>query len=150
MIAVGLAFAFMSNIYSQSDTGKVPAAWQTTAEKTDYAKTSTYDEAVAYSKKLAAASGGLIVYKSYGKSGEGRDMPLLIAATGGAFSPEMAHKQNKAVVLVQAGIHAGEIDGKDAGLALLRDIAITKTRLYLLKNVVIFFEVIYNVDGHEN
>ena len=114
---------FMASIYSQSDTGKVPAAWQTTAEKTDYAKTSTYDEAVAFSKKLAAASGGLIVYKSYGKSGEGREMPLLIAATGKAFTPELARKQGKAVVLVQAGIHAGEIDGKDAGLALLRDIA---------------------------
>ncbi|HQY68590.1 MAG TPA: M14 family metallopeptidase [Pyrinomonadaceae bacterium] len=140
----------MANVYSQSETGILPPAWQTTAEKTNYAKTSTYDEAVAYSKKLAAASGGLIVYKSYGKSGEGRDMPLLIAASGKAFTPEIASKQGKAVVLIQAGIHAGEIDGKDAGLALLRDIAITKTRLDLLKDVVILFEVIYNVDGHEN
>ena len=145
-----LGFLFMANVYSQSETGILPPAWQTTAEKTNYAKTSTYDEAVAYSKKLAAASGGLIVYKSYGKSGEGRDMPLLIAASGKAFTPEIASKQGKAVVLIQAGIHAGEIDGKDAGLALLRDIAITKTRLDLLKDVVILFEVIYNVDGHEN
>ncbi|MBK8302110.1 MAG: peptidase M14 [Chloracidobacterium sp.] len=137
-------------VIAQSDHGNIPPAWQTTAEKTDYKKTSTYDEAVAYSKKLAAASKGLVVYKSYGKSGEGRDMPLLIAASGGAFTPELARKQGKAVVLVQAGIHAGEIDGKDAGLALFRDIAITKTRADLLKDVVILFEVIYNVDGHEN
>ncbi|MBK7393939.1 MAG: peptidase M14 [Chloracidobacterium sp.] len=137
-------------IIAQSDHGNIPPAWQTTAEKTDYKKTSTYDEAVAYSKKLAAASKGLVVYKSYGKSGEGRDMPLLIAASGGAFTPELARKQGKAVVVVQAGIHAGEIDGKDAGLALFRDIAITKTRADLLKDVVILFEVIYNVDGHEN
>ena len=140
----------MANVYSQSETGNVPPEWQTTAERTDYAKTSTYDEAVTYSKKLAAASGGLIVYRSYGKSGEGREMPLLIAASGKAFTPEIARKQGKVVVLIQAGIHAGEIDGKDAGLALLRDIAITKTRLDLLKDVVILFEVIYNVDGHEN
>lgn len=137
-------------IIAQSEHGNIPPAWQTTAEKTDYKKTSTYDEAVAFSKKLAAASKGLVVYKSYGKSGEGRDMPLLIAASGGAFTPEMARRQGKAVVLVQAGIHAGEIDGKDAGLALFRDIAITKTRADLLKDVVILFEVIYNVDGHEN
>ncbi len=151
-LAVGcaaLVFIFMTNVYSQSEMGKVPAEWQTTAEKTGYAKTSTYDEAVAYAKRLDAAS-PLIVYKSYGKSGEGRDMPLLIAATGGAFTPELARKQGKAVVLFQAGIHAGEIDGKDAGFALFRDIAITKTRIDLLKDVVIVFEVIYNVDGHEN
>jgi hypothetical protein len=130
--------------------GNVPTEWQTTAERTDYAKTSTYDEAVAYSKKLAAASHGLIRYSSYAKSGEGRELPLLTAANDGAFTADIARRQHKAVVLIQAGIHAGEIDGKDAGLALLRDIAITKTRLDLLKNVVILFQVIYNVDGHEN
>ena len=150
MIAFALVFVAVTTLIAQSDHGNIPPVWQTTAEKTDYKKTSTYDEAVAYSKKLAAASRGLVVYKSYGKSGEGRDMPLLIAATGGAFTPELARKQGKAVVLVQAGIHAGEIDGKDAGLALFRDIAITKTRADLLKDVVILFEVIYNVDGHEN
>ena len=134
---------------AQSEMGKVPPAWQTTAERSDYKKTSSYDETVAFAKRLDLAS-PLVVYKSYGKSGEGRDMPLLIAASGGAFTPELARRQGKAVVLIQAGIHAGEIDGKDAGLALFRDIAITKTRIDLLKDVVILFEVIYNVDGHEN
>lgn len=150
MIVLAFVLISFTTGYSQSDYGKVPADWQTTAEKTDYKKTSTYDEAVAFSKKLAAASKGLIVYRSYSKSGEGRDMPLLIAATGGAFTPAIARRQGKAVVLVQAGIHAGEIDGKDAGLALFRDIAIMKTRTDILKDVVILFEVIYNVDGHEN
>ncbi|HMT07394.1 MAG TPA: M14 family metallopeptidase [Pyrinomonadaceae bacterium] len=140
----------MSAAFGQSSEGVVPEAWKTTAERTNYAKTSTYTEAVAYAKRLAAASNGVVRYESYGKSGEGREMPLLIAAANGAFTPAIARKQGKAVVLVQAGIHAGEIDGKDAGLALFRDIAITKTRADLLKNVIILFEVIYNVDGHEN
>ncbi len=148
--AVFFVLIFVANAHAQSEMGKVPAEWQTVAEKTDYKKTSSYDETVAYCKKLAAASGGLISYTTYGKSGEGRDLPLLIAARDGAFNPKWARKSGKAVVLIQAGIHAGEIDGKDAGLALLRDIAITKTRIGLLKNVVILFEVIYNVDGHEN
>jgi hypothetical protein len=142
--------ALWASAAAQSEMGDVPMAWQTTAEKTGYQKTSTYDEAIAYSKKLAAASGGLITYTSYGKSGEGRDLPLLIAASDGAGSPKWARKAGKAVVLIQAGIHAGEIDGKDAGLALFRDIAITKKSLDLLRDVVILFEVIYNVDGHEN
>jgi hypothetical protein len=149
-VSLVLAFILISNLYSQSEIGKVRPEWQTVAERSDYKRTSTYDETVAYCKKLAAASSGLITYTTYGKSGEGRDLPLLIAARDGAFTPKLARQSGRAVVLIQAGIHAGEIDGKDAGLALLRDIAITKTRIGLLKDVVILFEVIYNVDGHEN
>lgn len=144
-------FIFMTSLdaYAQSDSGIIAPEWQTKAEQTDYKKTSTYDETIAFAKKLDAAS-NLILYRSYGTSGEGRQMPLLIAASGNAFTPAAARKQGKAVILIQAGIHAGEIDGKDAGLALLRDIAITKTRTDLLKDVVILFQPIYNVDGHEN
>ena len=135
--------------HPQSESVDVPVRWQTTAEASDYKKTSTYDEAIAYSKRLDQAT-QFIAYQTYGKSGEGRDLPLLIAASGNAFTPELARRQGKAVVLIQAGIHAGEIDGKDAGLALFRDIGITKTRIDLLKDVVILFQPIYNVDGHEN
>jgi hypothetical protein len=145
----GLILFLASAAFAQSESTGVPAEWMTKAEATDYKETWRYDESVAFAKKLDAAS-HLIKFESYGKSGEGRDMPLLIAASGNAFTPALARQQGKAVVLVQAGIHAGEIDGKDAGLALLRDIAITKTRQDLLKNVVILFQVIYNVDGHEN
>jgi hypothetical protein len=49
--------------------------------------------------------------------------------------------------LIQAGIHSGEIDGKDAGFALLRDIAITKSRAGLLKDCILLFVPVYNVDG---
>ena len=150
ILSVVVLLLSLTAAHTQSDMGKVPVEWQTVAEKTDYKKTSTYDETIAYCKKLAAASNGLITYTTYGKSGEGRDLPMLIAASDGASSPKWARKAGKAVVLIQAGIHAGEIDGKDAGLALFRDIAITKTRAELLKHVVILFEVIYNVDGHEN
>lgn len=144
-----LLLCLSARLFAQSESADVPAAWRTTAEETNYAKTSRYGEAIAYAKRLDAAS-PLITYSSIGKSGEGRDIPLLIAATGRAFTPELARQQRKAIVFIQAGIHAGEIDGKDAGLALLRDIAITKTRSELLKDVVILFVPIYSVDGHEN
>lgn len=135
--------------YSQSESANVPADWRTTAEGSEYRKTSTYDEAIAYSKRLDAAS-QWIKYRSIGKSGENRDIPLLIASGGKEFTPAAARKKGKAIIFIQAGIHAGEIDGKDAGLALLRDIAVTKTRKDLLDNAIILFIPIYNVDGHEN
>ncbi len=134
---------------AQSESKNVPKDWQTYAEAADYRKTPRYAETVSYAQKLDKAS-DLIVYQSFGKSGEGRDLPLLIAAGDKDFTPEKAKKSGKAIILIQACIHAGESDGKDAGFALLRDIAITKTRADLLKDVVILFVPIYNVDGHEN
>lgn len=133
---------------TQTPEPQVPADWQTRAEKTGYRQTARYDETIAYSRKLDDAS-PLIRYQSFGKSGEGRDLPLLLVAEGDTFSPQAARKAGKAVLLIQACIHPGEPDGKDAGLALLRDIAVTKTRKGLLGKVVVLYMPIYNVDGHE-
>ena len=126
----------------------VPDEWLTHAERTDYRETPRYDATIEYATRLAAGS-HLIQFQSFGKSGEGRDLPLLIAAEDETFTPEGARRAGKAVILIQACIHAGEPDGKDAGLALLRDIAITKTQPGLLQNLVVLFIPIYNTDGHE-
>lgn len=53
-------------------------------------------------------------------------MTVVIASGDGTFDPAAARAAHKPVVLVQAGIHLGEIEGKDAGLMLLRDIAVTR------------------------
>lgn len=140
-------FSFME-ISAQSESASVPKDWRTFAEKTDYRQTPRYAETVEFSRKLDTAS-DWIIYKSFGKSGENRDLPLLVVSNDKTFTPDLARKRGKAVVFIQACIHAGESDGKDAGLALIRDIAITKTRAELLKDVVIIFVPIYNVDGHE-
>ncbi len=143
-----VALSPCQTIMAQSTSMNVPAAWETHAERTQYRETPRYDETLAYARKLAAAS-PLIQGQSFGKSGQKRELPLIIAATNKTFTPQAARRAGKAVVLVQACIHAGESDGKDAGLALLRDIVITKTRLSLLDHVVVLFIPIYNTDGHE-
>ncbi|MEP6636822.1 MAG: M14 family metallopeptidase [Acidobacteriota bacterium] len=132
---------------TQEPSRPVPPEWQTHAERTDYRETPGYAETIEYAKKLAAGS-PLIRFASFGRSGEGRDLPLLIAAAE-TFTPEAAKHAGKPVVLIQACIHSGEPDGKDAGFALLRDIAITKLHPDLLQNVVVLFIPIYNTDGHE-
>ena len=149
MAAFCLVCLFFMKTNAQSESKNVPKDWQTYAEQTDYRKTPRYAETIDYARKLDKAS-DLIAYQSFGTSGEGRDLPLLIASNDKTFTLEAARKKGKAIILIQACIHAGESDGKDAGLALLRDIAITKTRADLLKDVVILFVPIYNVDGHEN
>ena len=129
-------------------TTSIPPEWRTHAELTDYRETPSYDDTVAYARRLAHASPA-IDYEGFGQSGEGRELPLLIASETGAFTPEVARAQQKVVVLIQACIHAGEPDGKDAGFALLRDVAITKSAAGILNNVVLLFIPIYNTDGHE-
>jgi hypothetical protein len=121
---------------------------QTHAELTNYRQTPNYADTIAFAKDLAAASPA-IEYRGFGHSGQGRELPLLIASETQTFTPEAARDEGKAVVLIQACIHSGEPDGKDAGFALLRDIAITKTAAGILNNVVLLFIPIYNTDGHE-
>ena len=136
------------NTDAQSTPPAVPPEWQTHAEKTDYRETPSYADTVAYARRLDAAS-SLIRYVEFGRSGEGRALPLLIAGEVGKTTPQSARADGKVVVLIQACIHAGEPDGKDAGFALLRDIAVTKTRPGLLERAVVLFIPIYSVDGHE-
>ncbi|MBA3805148.1 MAG: M14 family metallopeptidase, partial [Acidobacteria bacterium] len=138
----------LENLHAQKESPSVPVEWQTHAEKTNYRETPTYVETIAYSRKLEEASKWIRLIE-FGKSGEGRSLPLIVAAKDETLTPEAARKSGKAIVLIQACIHAGETDGKDAGLALLRDIAITKTREALLNRVVVLFIPIYNTDGHE-
>jgi hypothetical protein len=127
---------------------QVPPQWQTPAEKSDYSETPDYAETIAFAKRLASESTS-IQFQTFGFSGQGRPLPLLVCSEAGAFSPEVAKANGKAIVLIQACIHAGEPDGKDAGFALLRDVAITKSAAGLLENVVLLFIPIYNTDGHE-
>jgi hypothetical protein len=121
---------------------------QTHAEKTNYRQTPNYAETIAFAKQLGEASSS-IQYRGFGHSGQGRELPLLVASETQTFTPEAARAQGKAVVLIQACIHSGEPDGKDAGFALLRDIVITKSAAGILENVVLLFIPIYNADGHE-
>ena len=92
----------------------VPTEWLTHAEKTDYRETPRYDATIEYATRLAAGS-RLIQFQSFGKSGEHRDLPLLIATEDETFTPEAARAANKAVVLIQACIHAGNLTAKMRG-----------------------------------
>lgn len=119
----------------------------TPVEKANFTSTPRYDETVAWLKKIASRVPEFSL-QSIGKSDEGRDIWMLIASKEQAFSPQDMAKSGKGILLVQAGIHSGEIDGKDAGMMLLRDIAFRK-KMNLLQNCHLLFIPILSVDGHE-
>jgi len=112
--------------------------WITPAEAAGFKTTPRYAEVRAWLERLDAAS-DLITLHGFGRTGRGREMLYVRASKGGLPKP---------VVLVQGGIHSGEIDGKDAGLMLLRDIAL-RGKADLLDKVDLVFVPIYNIDGHE-
>lgn len=102
----------------------------------DYADTRDWFE------RLDKAS-DLIRLEQFGVSPQGRPIYAVIASKDGkAFDPK------KPVLMVQAGIHPGEIDGKDAGMMLLRDIAFYG-KDGLLDRVNLILIPILSVDGHE-
>lgn len=128
---------------------RIPDRWLTDYERSGHTKTPRYKETMEYCRKLEKASPWVRV-TNFGKSPEGRLLPLVIVSKEGAFSAKAAAKTGKAILLIQNGIHAGEIDGKDACLMLIRDMTITKTMASLLDHVILLVIPIYNVDGHEN
>jgi len=122
--------------------------WITPAEKSGLTRTPRYDKTIAWLERLVEAAPELTLV-SIGKSFEGRDIWMVVAAADGAATPEELHAGGKPVLLAHSGIHAGEIDGKDAGLMLLRDLTVRTTKPSLLDEVNLLFIPILNVDGHE-
>jgi Zinc carboxypeptidase len=122
--------------------------WATPAEKTGLTATPRYDDTVAWLRKLVAAAPNLAMV-SLGQSPEGRDIWLVVASKEGARTPEELRKNGRPTLFAQAGIHAGEIDGKDAGMMLLRDLTVGGTQRALLDRANFLFVPIFNVDGHE-
>jgi hypothetical protein len=82
-------------------------------------------------------------------SGQGRDLPIAIVSQDRAFTPEQARATGKPVVLVLCGIHSGEIEGKDAMLALMRDMAALRTRPELLDSAIVLVVPVFSADAHE-
>jgi hypothetical protein len=122
-------------------------AWRTPAEACDFQSTPSYDETIAFLRRLEAKSPALRL-GFYGTSGQGRPMPYVVVSREGAFTPAAAQALDKPIVFVVAGIHAGEIDGKDASLMILRDVALGHAPA-LLDAATLLVIPIYNVDGHE-
>jgi hypothetical protein len=126
-----------------------PSEWRTPAESSDYRTTPDYATTVEYLERLAAAFPDRLRLENFGRSGEGRDLTIAIASHDGVWDPEAIHRSGRVVLLVQNAIHAGEMDGKDACLALLRDLLTEPGGDELLRRVVLVVIPVYNVDGHE-
>ncbi|HEY5757453.1 MAG TPA: M14 family metallopeptidase [Steroidobacter sp.] len=85
----------------------------------------------------------------FGRTPEGRPMLALAASADGTLDAAAAHRAGRPVVLMQGGIHAGEIDGKDAGFLALRQMLEGSLAKNALKTATLVFVPVFNIDGHE-
>jgi murein tripeptide amidase MpaA len=135
-------------IRERANEDEVPD-WRTPAEIDDYRTTPDYATTLGYLERIARAYPEMVHVESFGTTGEGRDLKIVVVSRGALFEPEAIRAAGRAILLVQNSIHAGEMDGKDACLALLRDLVQDEERGHLLDRVVLVFIPVYNIDGHE-
>jgi murein tripeptide amidase MpaA len=128
----------------------VPAdhPWITPAEASGLVASPPYEETMEWLERLVSSSTRLNMVE-LGTSPEGRAIVLVIATAEGAREPAQLRSNGRPTVFAQGGIHAGEIDGKDAGMMLLRDLTAGGRLETLLEGVNFLFVPIFNVDGHE-
>ena len=120
---------------------------QTVAEKSEFKATSPYADVVGFCEEVAKR-GPTAKLDYFGTSHEGRKLPLLVISDPPIATAAEAKEAGKLVVMAFANIHAGEVDGKEALLALARDLTDRKGHP-LLKDLVILIVPILNADGNE-
>ena len=125
-----------------------PASYpRTRPELTNYRETSHYSDVRSFLDSLGKLRAP-IVLGSIGKTNEGREIPYVIASRPLVSTPSAAKQLGRPIVYVQGNIHAGEVEGKDALLALLRDLTFS-SKPNALDSIVLIVVPIYNADGNE-
>ena len=133
-----LSYAF--NIFGQVN-------FQTVAEKSDFKSTSDYNDVRIFIDQLKKSS-HYIRTESIATSVEGREVPLLIIGNPLPKSPNDLVNDKRIVVYIQADIHAGEVEGKEATLMYVRDL-LSEKNPEMLKNIVLLICPLFNPDGNE-
>jgi hypothetical protein len=123
------------------------ARFLTTAESSDFKSTSDYDDVMGFIGQLKKTSKYIRV-ETIAKSIEGRDIPLLIIGNPLPKTPYQLTNDKRIVIYIQANIHAGEVEGKEASLMFARDL-ISEKNPELLKHIVLLICPNFNPDGNE-
>ncbi len=123
------------------------SAQQTRPERTAGAETSSHADVLRFVDSLRLR-GADIQVGELGRSPEGKAIPYVLASRPLVTDPATAHRSGKPLVMIQANIHAGEVEGKEAAQMLLRDLTLGALRP-LLDSVVLIVVPIYNADGND-
>lgn len=138
-----LAALLLTACTTMPDPASLP---RTAPEGSGYRRTTTCAELQDFLRGLRLAGDPRMVFTDFGRSGEGRELPLVIVADPAVRTPQEV--RGRPVVLVTANIHAGEVEGKEACLELLREVAAGRAP-WPVGEVVALIAPLYNPDGNE-
>jgi hypothetical protein len=124
-------------------------ALRTVAEQSGNQRTGRYDEVERLCPAYQQTWPKQVRCFEFGRTPEGRPMLALVASADGVLDADAAHRAQRPIVLMQGGIHAGEIDGKDAGFFALREMLDGTAAPGALAAATFVFVPVFNVDGHE-
>jgi dipeptidyl-peptidase-4 len=136
------ALIILSNLILFSQTKPL-----TVAESSNFESTSRYEDVMKFIDQLKSSSPYIRV-ETIATTNEGRDIPLMVIGNPLPQSPEDLHNDNRVVVYVQANIHSGEVEGKEASLMFARDLLADK-KSKILEDVIILICPDLNADGNE-
>ncbi|WP_438010064.1 M14 family metallopeptidase [Sorangium sp. So ce321] len=120
----------------------------TRAEATGFRETSLHADVMRFARALAARDDPRLRVTTFGTSPGGRELPLLVLSKDGVSSPEEARRAGRPVVLMLDGIHPGEVEGKEASLALVRDLLDGRHPDWL-DTLVLLVVPLFNPDGND-
>lgn len=121
---------------------------QTRAELTSYQETSMHQHVMEFIAALEARCDKRFARSSFGSSPGGRDFPLCVLSARGFKTPQESRAAGIPVVLVINGIHAGEVEGKEAAMMLMRDLLDGKHG-DLLAELTLVVVPLFNPDGND-
>ncbi|MFC1557448.1 M14 family metallopeptidase, partial [candidate division KSB1 bacterium] len=124
-----------------------PEGLMTVPEKTRYERTSLHAEVMDFIVELDSRS-DLVHVETVAASAFGKKVPLVVIADPPVMTPGEAESSGKPVIYLQGNIHGGEVEGKEALLQLMREIALGDKR-DLLSDQILLFAPIYNADGND-
>src|SRR5688572_3001628 len=139
-----ISFSFISSIQGQQTW---PESLITTPEKSNFLKTSSYGEVMLFLEELKSKAPEMNII-SLGNSLEAKKIPVAILSRPAVETPAQAKASGKPVIYIQGNIHAGEVEGKEATLMLMREILLGDKN-FLLDNQIILFAPIYNTDSND-
>ncbi|MGB1847680.1 MAG: M14 family zinc carboxypeptidase, partial [Pseudohongiellaceae bacterium] len=144
------AFAVCACVCLHSAQAQIPSfteGMMTAAERSHFERTSTFNEVIEVLDALDSQT-DLIYRETLLLTREGRDVPIVVLANPPVSSPAQAEASGKPVIAIQANIHGGEVEGKEASLIVMRDI-LFGDKQHLLENQILIFVPIYNADGND-
>ncbi|WP_422859267.1 M14 family metallopeptidase [Flagellimonas sp. S174] len=120
--------------------------YKTIFESTKGQETATYEETISFYIRLAKEFPEINI-QTIGETDSGFPLHMVTFNPDGDFNFDNVRKE-KAILLINNGIHPGESDGIDATMLLYRDLAIEK--LKAPQNTVLVTIPIYNIGGALN